>query len=102
MAFCPNFIGDISKFPCDVIINGLGVKTTEYGGVCKSIVSAAHSEELKNIIARANDVYDVGEYFFTEGFGLPAKSICHLITPHHDSDDKNLNVFIYSVRNVLV
>ena len=102
MSFNSCFIGDISNFPCDVVINSLGVKTTEYGGICKSIVKAAHSEELKEIIARANDIYDVGEYFFTDGFDLPVKSICHLITPHHDSDDKNLNVFIYSIRNVLV
>ena len=101
MSFKSYFIGDISNFSCDVVINSLGVKTTEYGGICKSIVKAAHSKELKEIIAHANDVYDVGEYFFTDGYDLPAKSICHLITPHHDADDKNLNVFVYSVRNVL-
>ena len=101
MSFNPKYVGDISNFPCDVVINSLGVKTTEYGGICKSIVKAANSEELKEIIANANDVYDVGEYFFTNGYNLPVQSICHLITPHHDTDDKNLNVFVYSVRNVL-
>ena len=103
MSFKSYFVGDISNFPCDVIINSLGVDTTDYGGICKSIIKASNNkEELENIFKRANDIYDVGEYFFTESFGLPVKSICHLITPHHDSDDKNLNVFIYSVRNVLV
>ena len=103
MSFNPKYIGDISNFPCDVIINSLGVNTIEYGGICKSIIKASNDkEELENIFKRANDIYDVGEYFFTESFGLPVKSICHLITPHRDSDDKNLNIFIYSVRNVLV
>ena len=102
MSFNPVFIGDITSFPCDVIINSLGVNTTDYGGICKSIVKASNNKiELEDIIKRANDIYDVGEYFFTEGYGLPVKSICHLITPHRDSDNENFNVFIYAVRNVL-
>ena len=96
-------IGDITTFKGDVIINSLGVVTTDYGSVCQSIIDASHNTgELESIIARANDVYDIGEYFFTENFGLPVKAICHLITPHHDSDDQNLNVLIYSVKNILM
>ena len=94
--------GDITKYPCDVIVNSLGVVTTDYGGICKSILKASNSKELKNIIDRANDVYDIGEYFFTDGFGMPVQAICHLITPHHDDDDKNLNVMVYSVKNILM
>ena len=103
MAYKGKISGRIEKYPCDVIINSLGVDTTDYGLICKSILDASNDKaELEGIIQRANDVYDVGEYFFTDSYGLPTKAICHLITPNRDNDDDNLDVFIHSIKNVLM
>lgn len=94
-------VGDITKIPCDVIVNSLGVNTTDYGGICKSILKAANSTELEEVFKRSNDVYDVGEYFFTDGYDLPVRKICHLITPHHDQDP-NQSILLYSIKNLLM
>ena len=92
-------VGDITKYKGDVIINSLGVTTTTYGGICGAILRATKSPELKQIIDKVNDVYSVGEYFVTEGYGL-ADNILHLITPNHD-DDKDCRLYKECIRRVL-
>ena len=83
--------GDITKANVDVIVNSLGLKDgiTTYGRVCNAIISAAHNpQELKNKINKAKDVYSLGEYFFSDNYGLPCKKILHLITPDYSGDPK--------------
>ena len=89
--------GDITKVKEDVIINSVGVETTIYGSICKSILNAANSKKLKGIIDGANNCYTVGEYFITDGYALPSKHILHLITPHA-KDDHNLKLLSESIR----
>lgn len=103
----PNFdiqVDDITKLSFDVVVNSLGVYTTKYGGICKSIISASkYPNELKDVFKRAYDVYDVGEFFFTDNYGIPnIGSICHLITPYKATDNSNLSILVYSIRNVLM
>ena len=92
--------GDITKIKCDVIVNSVGVDTTNYGGICASVLKAANSPELKNLIDNLNDVYTVGEYFITEGYGLECKNIIHLITPHYDNDP-NYTQFRECIKRIL-
>ena len=92
--------GKIEEFPADVIIDSVGVTSTIHGGICGSIIRAANSDELKQIIDGVNDVYNVGEYFITDGYGLPSKNILHLITPNHDNDE-NCEQYKDCIRRIL-
>lgn len=91
---------DITKFKGDVIINSVGVTSTIYGGVCGAILKAADSKELEQTIKSINDIYQVGEYFITEGYGLPSKNILHLVTPNY-KNDKRLALYKQCIVNIL-
>ena len=78
--------GDITTFSGDAIINSVGVKTTEYGTICASILQAAQSDDLEKIFEDINDVYNVGDFFVTDGYNLPSRFILHLIPPHVKDD----------------
>ncbi len=93
-------IGDVTKTPCDVVINSVGVSTKIYGGICKAVLAASNSPELKQIIDRANDVYYVGESFITDGYGLPCDKILHVITPNFEND-KDYSLFKECIRRLL-
>ena len=79
---------DITKFIGDVIVNSVGVTSHIHGGVCGAILKVTNSSDLKKIIDGVNDVYSVGEYFTTEGYGLASNHIFHLITPNYENDKK--------------
>ena len=100
MAFRIEYNSDITKFKGDVVINSVGVKSTQYGGICGSIVKASSSNELKEIIDGVNDLYSVGEYFITGGYALPADNILHLVTPYSE-DDPDYVQFKECIRRVL-
>lgn len=93
-------VGDIAEYCGDVIINSVGVESKTFGGICGAIVANANSIELKEIIDGVNNVYSVGEYFFTEGYQLPTQHIFHLITPHHDTDT-DCKIFKECIRRTL-
>ena len=86
--------GDISNFPADVIVNsvgiGKGIKT--YGAICDAITNAAKSNELDKKIHHAKDIYVLGDFFVTSGYGLPTKYIINLISPYYEFD-KDLNIY---------
>ena len=77
---------DITELPADVVVNSLGVCTTAYGSICRSIISKANSPELEQIIEDKNGKIKVGDMFFTDGYGLPAKKILHVVTPFKEND----------------
>ena len=94
-------VGDITKIKVDAIVNSVGVgkATKEYGGICGSILKAANPK-LKDFINKAQDVYVLGEFFVTEGYGLPTSHIIHLMAPFYEED---LDFVIYKdcIRRVL-
>ena len=90
----------IENYCGDVIINSVGVTSTIYGGICGSIVQAAKSIELEEIINSVNDAYTTGEFFFTDGYGLKVTKILHLITPNH-KNDKDCKQYKECVRRIL-
>lgn len=93
---------DITKEKVDVIVNSLGINTERYGGVCQSIVNAAHkNKELVNFIASKNGVAKIGDMFLTEGFSLPTKHILHVIMPIFDLD-KEMVIYERTIRDILV
>ncbi len=94
--------GDISDFPADVIVNsvgvGKGIKT--YGAICDAITKAAKSNELNKKIHHAKDIYVLGDFFVTSGYGLPTKHIINLISPYYEFD-KDLNIYKDCIRRIL-
>ena len=90
--------GDITKVSCDIILNSVGVDSKTYGGICKSIVKASGSKDLDDVLKRINDAYELGEYFVSEGFELPAKYIYHLICPFSKNDPEQKQ-YKESLRN---
>ena len=93
--------GDITNIECKVIINSLGIDTTNYGGICRSILGVSKSfPELKKTIDSVNGAYDVGEMFLTSGYGTKAEHILHVITPH-SKDDPELSLFKETIRQIL-
>ena len=94
--------GDISHFKADVIVNsvgiGKGVKT--YGAICDAITNVAMSNELDKKIHQAKDIYVLGDFFVTSGYGLPTKYIINLISPYYEFD-KDLNIYKDCIRRVL-
>ena len=94
--------GNITNIKCDAIVNSVGANTTIYGGVCRSILEAANSKRLENILFNAQNVYQVGDYFVTESYGLSnCKYIIHLITPFfkYDSDYKQYKECLRRILN---
>ncbi len=94
--------GDITEIPCDVIVNSVGADTKTYGGICQSIIKAAKSQKLKATIDGVNDVYTIGEFFYTDSYEIKTCSkILHLITPFfkHDPDCSH---YEECIRRILV
>lgn len=91
---------DITKEKVDVIVNSLGIVTNHYGAICSSILNATGSKELKQIIDEKNGKVSVGDMFFTDSYGLPAKKILHLVTPFHKYD-KEYTAFETAIRDIL-
>ena len=77
---------DITMLKCDAIVNSVGIDTEDYGGICRSILAKVNSDKLKQIINEVNGVYEVGDIFVTESYGLPCKKIINVITPHSNND----------------
>lgn len=95
-------IDDIAAVEADVIVNSIGVGDglKEYGGICSSILAKTNSNELKNKIDNAKDIYVLGEYFVTQSYGLPCKYIINLITPYYE-DDPEMVIYADCIRRVL-
>ena len=91
---------DITKEKVDVIVNSLGIVTNHYGAICKSILHASKSKELQKLIDDKNGKIEVGDMFFTDSYGLPAKKILHLVTPFYEFD-KEYTAFETAIRDLL-
>lgn len=68
---------DITKMPCDVIVNATNRHMTCDYGVSKAILDAA-GEGLNDWVHR---FIDVGEVLISPGFDLPCKHIVHIAGP---------------------
>lgn len=91
---------DITKVKCDVIVNSLGVRESVkvYGSICRSIVNAAHSSELKKEIDSHSADANPGKIYITKGYSLPAKNIIHIVTPYFSKDDQMFALeFVYKL-----
>ena len=91
---------DITKVKCDAIVNSLGVRESVkvYGSICRSIVNAAHSQELKDEIASHSKDANPCKIYITKGYNLPAKNIIHIVTPYFSKDDQMLALeFVYKL-----
>ena len=94
--------GNIITFDVDVIVNSLGIGegVVEYGGICKSILNAVNSTELKEKIDNAKDIYYLGDYFVTPSYGLPCKKILNIVTPYYENDP-DLLIYKDCIRRIL-
>lgn len=93
---------DITKQKVQAIVNSVGYITSSYGAICRAILKATnYNAELKSIIDGKNGQVKIGDIFETDGYGLPAKHIIHLITPF-EYDDPNMAAFETAVRDLLV
>lgn len=91
---------DITKVKCDAIVNSLGVRESVkvYGSICRSIVNAAHSSELKAEIDSHSEDANPGKIYITKGYNLPAKNIIHIVTPYFSKDDQMFALeFVYKL-----
>ena len=92
---------DITKEKTDIIVNSLGIVTTHYGTICKAILEAAKSAELKRTIDSKNGQLGIGNMFFTDGYSLPSKKILHLVTPFA-KNDPDMSAFETALRDALI
>lgn len=91
---------DITQVKCDVIVNSLGVRESVkvYGSICKSIINAARSSELKAEIDSHTGDANPGKIYITKGYNLPAKNIIHIVTPYFSKDDQMFALeFVYKL-----
>lgn len=93
--------GNIAEFEADAIINSVGVETDNYGGICRSIIEANPTNEIKKVIDSTNNLYTAGELFTTPGYQLKARNIVHLICPLSKDDDKDYSLFKECIRRAL-
>lgn len=96
-------IADIAKTKADVIVNSIGVGDglKQYGGICRSIVSEMKdSSELEAKIKEAKDIYVLGDFFVTGGYGLQVNKIIHLVTPYYEKD-KDMLILTDCIRRIL-
>ena len=93
---------NIADFEGDVIINSVGVTSPVKGAICNSILEKANSPELEEIINKVNDVYNIGDYFITDGYNLPCKGIkiLHLISPDVKNDEFNFPMLKECIRRI--
>ena len=91
---------DITEEKVDVIVNSLGIVTSHYGAICRSIIGASKGDELKKLIDEKNGKVAIGDMFFTDSFGLPCKKILHLVTPF-EKYDKEYTAFETALRDLL-
>ena len=100
MGFKILYDSDITKFKGDVIINSVGVDTTNYGFICSSIVNTVNSPKLEEILSKVKEAYHLGEYFVTRHKNLPFTNVIHLITPYFEFD-KDYKLYKAAIKNIL-
>ncbi|HEX9881684.1 MAG TPA: macro domain-containing protein [Hyphomicrobium sp.] len=77
--------GDITKVPCDAIVNAANAELRAGGGVCGAIVRAAGAAEL-TAACRAIGHCPTGSAVITPAFGIrTAKHIIHAVGPVYAS-----------------
>ncbi|MCQ2499670.1 MAG: macro domain-containing protein [Lachnospiraceae bacterium] len=70
----------------DAVLNSLGRKGSVYGYLCRNIIKAADSKNVKDIIDSVEDD-GYGRIILTEAGKLKCKNIIHIVTPVKHLDD---------------
>ena len=86
---------DITKMKTDAIVNPANMELKMGGGVCGDIFKAAGPEELKRA-CNSIGKWNVGEAVITEGYGLHAKYIIHIVGPIWRGGDYGEERLLYS------
>ena len=73
---------------CDCIVNSLGTNTSVFGAICKSIVTAAKSKEIEQML-KEYPTGKVFDYHVTDAGELKSKKIIHIVMPFRKNDKFN-------------
>ena len=76
---------------CDCIVNSLGPNTSVFGAICKSIVNAAKSDDIANMLKQhpTGNIFDI---FVTNAGVLEPKKVIHIVMPFKKDDKFNKNL----------
>jgi O-acetyl-ADP-ribose deacetylase (regulator of RNase III) len=95
---------DITTFDGDAILNSLGQGEKrvigEPGGVFRSILKKTNAGLSDEILSKGAKL-GFCDAFLTESYGLPCKSIIHVISPYKEDDDGSLSLLKKAYSNAL-
>lgn len=94
------YVGDITKYEGDAIVNAANSHLAAGGGVCGAIFRAAGHIELQNA---CDDVgfCPTGSARVTPGFALPAKYVVHAVGPIFEEGQDNAALLASAYRSSL-
>ena len=93
-------LGDITEIKADAIVNSVGPNGSVHGRLCKAILNAAESYDMKVAVDSVIDGVP-GTTFVTNGGKLPAKHVIHVVTPYKSHDDENNSKLLDCYRKVI-
>lgn len=94
------YVGDITKYEGDAIVNAANSQLAAGGGVCGAIFRAAGHIELQNACDEAG-FCPTGGARITPGFALPAKYVVHAVGPIFEEGQDNAALLASAYRSSL-
>lgn len=94
------YVGDITKYEGDAIVNAANSQLAAGGGVCGAIFRAAGHIELQNACDEAGHC-PTGQARTTPGFGLQAKYVVHAVGPIFEEGQDNASLLASAYRSSL-
>lgn len=94
------YVGDITKYDGDAIVNAANSQLAAGGGVCGAIFRAAGHIELQNACDEAG-YCPTGQARTTPGFGLQAKYVVHAVGPIFEEGQDNAALLASAYRSSL-
>jgi O-acetyl-ADP-ribose deacetylase len=97
-------LGDITKYPSDIIVNSANRSLMRSGGVCGAIHKASGIELEKECLhikkEKGFDWLGIGEIITTKAYNLAHKYVIHTVGPKKGKDDTSLliNCYLNSLR----
>lgn len=73
---------------CDCIVNSLGVNTSVFGAICKTIVNKAKSKEIEKML-EDHPTGNIFDCYVTDAGVLKPKKIIHIVMPFKQKDKFN-------------